>query len=121
MWGMLRRKRSLLAPPPLRHAARWLLARCQDSPHYRRIQFVFALADVSAVVLYAQHENRQSPFFIEILSRHCDREHSVELVLAVRGLVAVLFKVPGKDSHLIEVIGQPVMRFGEHGEILRNF
>ena len=42
-------------------------------------------------------------------------------MLAVRGLVAVPFNVPGKDSHLIEIIGQPVMRFGEHGEILRNF
>ena len=45
------------------------------------------------------------PSLSKVSCRHGDREDSIEPVLAVRGLVAVLSDVPGKDADLIEVVG----------------
>src|SRR5438552_19147178 len=44
-----------------------LLARRKNPLHDRSCQSVFSLADVSALVFYADHENRQLAFFVEVL------------------------------------------------------
>ena len=95
-------------------------ARRQNSSHDWGVQLVLPLADIAGVIFHAQDEDRQGSFLVEILFRDGDRQNSVQAVFAVGGLVAVLARVPGEDADLIEVEGQPIVRIGQHAQVLRN-
>ncbi len=82
----------------------------QHAANNRRIELVFALADVARVVFHAQDEHRQHAFLVELLLRECDRQNAVQSMFAVGGLVTVLADIPGKNPDLIVVVRQAIVR-----------
>src|ERR1700721_4360240 len=98
-----------------------LLSRGQHSSHDRSVQFVLPFADVAGIVFYAHDKHRQIAFLVEIFVSHRDRKNSIQPMLAISSLVAMLPSVPGEHAQLIEVIRQAVMRIGKDAYILPNF
>ncbi len=98
----------------------YLLAGRQHAPYDRRIQFVFAFADVSGIVSDPHDENRQRTFLIEVVAGHRHWKHTIQFVFAIGGLVPVFLYVPGKYANLIKVIRLAVMGLGESAKILWN-
>src|SRR6202021_3215494 len=98
-----------------------LLSRGQHSSHDRSVQFVLPFADVAGIVFYAHDKHRQIAFLVEIFVSHRDRKNSIQPMLTISSLVAMLPGVPGKHAQLIEVIRQAVMRIGKDAYILPHF
>src|SRR6202789_59867 len=98
-----------------------LLSRSQHSSHDRSVQFVLPFADVAGIVFHADDEHRQIAFLVEIFVSHRDRKNSIQPMLTISSLVAMLPSVPGKHAQLIEVIRQAVMWIGKDAYILPHF
>src|SRR2546421_7695321 len=54
-----------------------LLARCKNPLHDRSCQLIFSLSEVSVLVFYAEYENRQLAFFVEVLFGYRSEERRV--------------------------------------------
>src|SRR5947209_20203068 len=65
-------------------------SRRQHSSHDGRVELVFSLVDVSGIIAHAKDKDGKISFFIEILMRKRHGQNSVEPVLAIGGLVAML-------------------------------
>src|ERR1700722_576357 len=109
-----------LAMPPPGHGFFLNLSRSQHPADDRRVELVLALLHVARIVIHSQDKNGQAPLFIEVFFRHGDGKNSVQSMLAVRRLVAMLAHVPGKHTDLIEIVRQAVVRIGQHAQILRD-
>src|SRR5438477_396729 len=66
-----------------------LLARRKNPLHDRSCQFVFSLTYVSVLVFYAEHENRQLAFFVEVLFGYHHWQYAVQIAFPVSSLIAV--------------------------------
>lgn len=79
----------------------------------RGIQLVLALYDIAGVVPNSEDEDGQGAFFFEAFLSDGYGEDAIQIMLAVGGFVAVLAGVSREDPHLVVVVGQAVVRFGE--------
>src|ERR1700683_793208 len=114
----IRTARLVTAPPG--HGPFLNLSRRQHPAHDGRVQLVFALRYVARIVFHSQDKDGQGSLFIEVFLCRNDGKNSVQPMLAVRRLVAMLVYVPGKDADLIEIVRQAVVRIGQHAQVLRN-
>src|ERR1700677_3406491 len=75
-----------------------LLSRSQHSSHDRSIQLVLPFAHIPGIVFHAYDEHGQIAFLVEIFVSHRDRKNSIQPMLAISSLVAMLPSVPGKHA-----------------------
>src|SRR5213080_5147665 len=66
-----------------------LLARRKNPLHDRSCQLIFSLSEVSVLVFYAEYENRQLAFFVEVLFGYHHWQYAVQISFPVSSLVAV--------------------------------
>src|ERR1700733_1158391 len=111
---------SLSGPAPPVYWSRGQLPGRQYSSHNWSVQLVLSLADIPRIVFHAEDKHGKSSLFFEILLRNRHRQNPVQAVLAVRGLVAMLARIPGENADLIEVVRQAVMRIGQDTKIFRD-
>src|SRR2546426_6812135 len=97
-----------------------LLARRKNPLHDRSCQFVFSLTYVSVLVFYAEHENRQLAFFVEVLFGYHHWQYAVQIAFPVSSLIAVPPHVPGEDADGIVVERHAVFVLAKQSEILRH-
>src|SRR5437667_11152280 len=74
-----------------------LLARCKNPLHDRSCQRIFSLSEVSVLVFYAEYENRQLAFFVDVLFGYHHWQYAVQIAFPVSSLIAVPPHVPGED------------------------
>src|SRR5438094_9000954 len=89
-----------------------LLARRKNPLHDRSCQFAFSLTYVSVLVFYAEHENRQLAFFVEVLFGYHHWQYAVQIAFPVSSLIAMPPHVPGEDADGIVVGGHAVFELG---------
>src|SRR5579859_7230241 len=75
----------------------------ENTPHDGSVHLVFAFAHVAGIVFHSQYKDRQGAFLVEVLFSDGHRQHSVQTMLPVGGLVPVFSHIPGEDAGLIVV------------------
>src|SRR5215831_18379549 len=96
------------------------LSRRQHAVNQRSVELVLAFGHIPRVVSHPDDERGQGSFLVKRFLAHRHRQDSVETMLAIGRLVAVLADIPGKDADLVEIKRQAIVGIGYHREVLGN-
>src|SRR4029077_2588639 len=92
----------------------------QHASDNRRVQLVLSLYHTAVVVLHAQYKHRQRAFFLEVFLRDGNRQHVIQVALAICGFVAVASDVPGENADPVIIERHAIFGFGQDHQILRD-